>query len=89
MPFHDLLPPKHLLNLMSVPLAAIQKSAHAEFHRFLEPPTPLHEFVRFQGTPLPLSVRTYKSSHLAPKHLLLLSISVTSKFAEFDVYPRT
>ena len=62
-------------------------SRYPQFHRLMDSPlVRLGKFLRYS---LPLNVRTFKSSHRLPKHLLLLYSSVISNFAEHDTYPRT
>ena len=60
------------------------KSKYAQLHRFSEP-LPLARFLPLQGTPSPESTY-FQVLTPPPKHLLLLPISVISKFATFDTY---
>ena len=64
------------------------KSTYAQFHRFWNPSS-FYSFLRFQGTPPPKRTYFQVNTLPPPKHLLLLSISVTPKFAEFVTNPRT
>ena len=65
----------------------IQPLLYPLFELSLSLSFPLVHVCTFSRYPLPLSVHTFKSS--PSTHLPILFISVVSKFAECDTYPRT